>query len=178
MISTHGRCMQVKAAYSLLAAFDVVVDLFILILPFPTLWRLQMPKTTIVALTVVFSMGILTMAFGVLRPISIISVGLDVTHSGVMGHLWTVVENGVAIVVSSSPFLRPILEQFEGTCAWLTSVTRTKCSGKHNTGPTEDERHLVTAIPAAFQGQGSHDGDSVELSNRQTVWPSSSSFTV
>ncbi|KAE8361052.1 hypothetical protein BDV27DRAFT_161065 [Aspergillus caelatus] len=59
MFSTDEHCLNLTVAYGILAAVDVLVDLFILVLPFPTLWSLQMPKSTRVALTFVFSTGIL-----------------------------------------------------------------------------------------------------------------------
>lgn len=57
--SAGEHCLNLTAAYGVLAAVDVVVDLLILVLPFPTLWSLQMPKSTRVALTFMFSTGIL-----------------------------------------------------------------------------------------------------------------------
>lgn len=59
LVTKEGHCLNLSVAYGLLSAFDVLVDLFILVLPFPTLWSLQMPKATRVALTFVFSTGIL-----------------------------------------------------------------------------------------------------------------------
>ncbi|KAE8346156.1 hypothetical protein BDV24DRAFT_158955 [Aspergillus arachidicola] len=179
----EGHCLNLSVAYGLLSAFDVLVDLFILVLPFPTLWRLQMPKATRVALTLVFSTGILTMVFGILRPVVIMNLNpTDILYSGLMGHVWTVVENGVAIIVSSSPFLRPVFERVANAFASCANNTRTTTSGKNSTRHTEDERHLVAAPPAAFLGHGNHDAESIELSDshnrRQTMWPSSSSLTV
>ena len=54
-----GHCINLKAAYISLACFDVLVDLFILILPFPTIWNLQMSSATRVGLIAIFSLGIL-----------------------------------------------------------------------------------------------------------------------
>ena len=123
------------------------------------------------------------MVFGILRPVVIVHLQQgDILYSGIMGHVWTVVQNGVAIIVSSGPFLRPVFERVVNAFASCTNITKSTTSGQHSTRHTEDERHLVAVPPAAFQGQGCHDAESIELSDshnrRQTMWPSSSSLAV
>ncbi|KAB8073288.1 hypothetical protein BDV29DRAFT_139472 [Aspergillus leporis] len=186
LLVTEGHCENLKPAYISLAIFDIIVDLLILLilltLPLPVLWALQMLKVTRVAMTLVFSLGIITIAFGCVRPAAIIHVNkTDALYSGVMGHIWDIVENGVALIISSRPFLCPIFERIASAFGSLT-CSRTTTSGKPSPGRTDDERHLVGNIPIIFHGQGHHDDSSMELAEptnrRQTVWPGASSITV
>lgn len=54
-----GSCGNAIAAYISIAAVDIVVDAFIIILPMRWLWRLQMPTRAKVGLTIVFTLGLL-----------------------------------------------------------------------------------------------------------------------
>ncbi|KAF7594010.1 hypothetical protein BBP40_010288 [Aspergillus hancockii] len=182
-LAMRGLCGNLRAGYISLAIFDVAVDFLKLVLPFPMLWRLQIPKATRAALTLVFSMGIVTIIVGSIRPAAIIQVDqTDVFYSGVLGHVLTVVENGVAIIVSSSPFLRPILLRVTSGFNSLTRCTKVMTSGKQSSGRTDDERHLVGNIPIILQARGHHDDESMELevsrTQAQTAWPGTSSETV
>lgn len=108
--------------------------------------------------------------------------GDDVLYSGVLGHALTIVENGVAIIVSSGPFLRPIFERVSSAFMSLAHTTQATASGKQGSGHTDDERRLFTGTPAGFPQQWNHNGESLELidppERRQTIWPSRSTLTM
>ncbi|KAE8154233.1 hypothetical protein BDV25DRAFT_136158 [Aspergillus avenaceus] len=140
-LTPDGHCGNLMVSYTILSIFDLVVDLFILILPIPTLWSLGMPTATRVGLILVFSFGVLTMVFGAIRPAALLRVQEpDVLYTGAMGHLWTVVENGVALIVCSSALLRPVFDRATSTLPSLTKKPSTKSTAQ------PDENTLVGDI--------------------------------
>ena len=54
-----GHCYNSNASYLAAGFFNVVSDFAILILPFPCLWKLQMPLKRKILLTIIFATGFL-----------------------------------------------------------------------------------------------------------------------
>lgn len=54
-----GHCGNQNAAYSAVGVVDIVVDFAILLLPIPTVLKLQLPTANRIGLMFVFSFGIL-----------------------------------------------------------------------------------------------------------------------
>lgn len=54
-----ANCGNLNMKFLLSAVFNLILDVGILILPMPMLWRLQMNTTKKIALSVVFGLGIL-----------------------------------------------------------------------------------------------------------------------
>ena len=54
-----GKCMDKKTLDISTAYFNLAVDLFILFLPQPIIWRLQMTKRKKAGVSIIFSFGIL-----------------------------------------------------------------------------------------------------------------------
>lgn len=54
-----GHCIDRKARDIANAAFNVVMDIIILLLPQPVIWKLHMTKTRKIGICVVFSVGVL-----------------------------------------------------------------------------------------------------------------------
>ena len=52
-----GHCMSLNLFYRINTPFNIIVDIAILIIPVPALWKLQAPLRKKVGLTFVFSMG-------------------------------------------------------------------------------------------------------------------------
>ncbi|KAE8354219.1 hypothetical protein BDV28DRAFT_147317 [Aspergillus coremiiformis] len=174
LIGFQGKCMNVTVAYNILAVFDVLVHLFILILPIPTLWGLQIPKATRLALIMIFSTGILPMIVSMLRPTGIPNANsMDVTYGRVMGHAWCVAENGISLLVSNNPSLRPFFERTANAITSITHPTTATVSEKQPVAHTEDETHLVRTPPIPFPTQGNHDGETDPGDRSQTPWSSS-----
>jgi hypothetical protein len=58
-ITVTGTCGNRQGSFIAIGAFNVVTDFIILLLPVPTVWKLHMPTSAKVALTGVFSVGLL-----------------------------------------------------------------------------------------------------------------------
>lgn len=54
-----AHCGNNQAMYTACASSDLGIDVIVILLPMPTLWRLQLPTTKKVALTFVFGVGFL-----------------------------------------------------------------------------------------------------------------------
>jgi hypothetical protein len=57
-----GHCANMNAAYTATGILDVSVDIFILIIPLPMVMKLQMPIANRIAVTCIFTLGILSVA--------------------------------------------------------------------------------------------------------------------
>lgn len=58
-ITVKGTCGNRQGSFIAIGAFNVVTDWIILTLPIPTVWKLQMPRSGKIALTFVFTIGLL-----------------------------------------------------------------------------------------------------------------------
>lgn len=54
-----GTCLNVNAAYLTVSGINLVLDVMVVALPMPIVWTLQMPRAKKVAITVIFSMGVM-----------------------------------------------------------------------------------------------------------------------
>lgn len=52
-----GTCANQVASYIAIGAFNVIMDFFVLTLPIPPIWSLQMPRASKISLTIVFMLG-------------------------------------------------------------------------------------------------------------------------
>lgn len=55
----NANCLSLTIIHSVIGGFNVASDLFILLLPFPILWRLQMPLPKKLGTSAVIATGIL-----------------------------------------------------------------------------------------------------------------------
>ncbi|OCK78012.1 hypothetical protein K432DRAFT_273540, partial [Lepidopterella palustris CBS 459.81] len=107
-----GHCSDHTAPYVTTAAWSVVCDMFIWLLPIPAVWKLQLPRVHKIALSCVFALGIIDVIAGIARVIAILKVDFtgDITYTVIDGEIWGMAEVGVGIIVSCGPVLRPVFE--------------------------------------------------------------------
>ena len=55
----HGYCANIRAGCLVVGVIDPVTDFFILILPLPMIFKLQIPRFKQLSLALIFSIGIL-----------------------------------------------------------------------------------------------------------------------
>ncbi|KAJ0309102.1 hypothetical protein COL5a_001223 [Colletotrichum fioriniae] len=119
-----GKCGDQNAAFAAVGYFDLATDLIILVLPIPMVYNLQLRWPHKVALYIIFGAGALTMIFAALRLKNVLTMDFtDVTYSQVGVVLMGTLEPGVAIIVSSSPLLKPIFDATVGRF-WSLRGTR------------------------------------------------------
>ena len=59
LLPIAGHCGNQRSAYAAVGFVDIFSDAAILILPQPMVWKLQLPKTTRIALTGILCLGVL-----------------------------------------------------------------------------------------------------------------------
>ncbi|KAI3542584.1 integral membrane protein [Colletotrichum filicis] len=132
-----GVCGDQITAFAAVGVVDVIVDLIIFILPIPMVLKLQVSSAHRIALIGIFGAGILTIIFGALRLASVFSVDfLDFSFTSPNAMVWSSAEMGVALMVSSSPILRPVFDRIFGRfiSTLRSSADRTNPHAKYYNG--------------------------------------------
>ncbi len=55
----HKSCINVRDYFVVTGILNIVIDVAILILPMPSLWKLQLPTSRKLTLSIIFTLGIL-----------------------------------------------------------------------------------------------------------------------
>ncbi|KAG7045162.1 integral membrane protein [Colletotrichum scovillei] len=112
-----------KLLFSLVPIFDIITDIIIVVLPMKVVSTLQMSKPHKIALYLIFGAGIITILFSGVRLYHTLTVDYgNITKSFASAPYSAVLQNGIAVMVASSPVLRPI---FDRTIArWLNLSIR------------------------------------------------------
>ncbi|GKT46701.1 satratoxin biosynthesis SC1 cluster protein 4 [Colletotrichum spaethianum] len=132
-----GKCGDQNAAFAAVGYFDLATDLIILILPVPMVYKLHLRWPYKVALYFIFGAGALTMVFGALRLKNVLTMDFtDVTYSQVGVVFMGTLEPGVAIIVSSSPLLKPVFDATIGRFWSLRGSTAKSTTGGGAAKPT------------------------------------------
>ncbi|KAI1816159.1 hypothetical protein GGS20DRAFT_263282 [Poronia punctata] len=98
--SLVGTCVQQSGIYIGSAVPSVVIDLIILLIPLPLLWKLQMSRVRKIGIGVVFVLGYSVVVISVGRLVANLQAqGLeeDLTHDGVSSFWWGISEAPVTL---------------------------------------------------------------------------------
>ncbi|TRX87975.1 hypothetical protein FHL15_011116 [Xylaria flabelliformis] len=117
LVTFIGQCQKYKTIQLAHCASDVTTDLIVLLLPLPSIWRLNMSVRRKVLLSLIFLIGFVSVAAGTARLI-IVAEDIVETSPGardVLGTetnvlVWAYVEVGVGIVAACLPTLGPIFD--------------------------------------------------------------------
>ncbi|KAK2007305.1 hypothetical protein LZ32DRAFT_695486 [Colletotrichum eremochloae] len=86
---------------------NTLTDFYLMAIPLPMVWKSHLPWRKKLTLVIMFSGGFLEMAFGILRCVSILTVGdSDPAQSG----YWSVRESFVSVVLTNMPMLYPLFK--------------------------------------------------------------------
>ncbi|KAF2804350.1 uncharacterized protein BDZ99DRAFT_575572 [Mytilinidion resinicola] len=155
-----GKCGNQNAAFASVGIVDLLTDLVILLLPMPMVAKLQIPRANKIGLVCIFCTGMLyvaspffpqsalilslryentnvrwgirTMAIGIVRVVAVTTVNFkDFSTDAKDAHIYSVVEVGIAIIVSCSPTLRPIFDKIFRTISNLSSGTKSNIGNQY-----------------------------------------------
>ncbi|KAJ4397778.1 hypothetical protein N0V93_002015 [Gnomoniopsis smithogilvyi] len=85
---------------------NTVTDIYLMMIPIPMIWNSQLRWKSKVSIIILFSGGFVEMIFGVLRAVSILTLGnTDPAQSG----FWSVRESFVSFVLTNLPFIYPLI---------------------------------------------------------------------
>ncbi|CAJ2509003.1 Uu.00g140290.m01.CDS01 [Anthostomella pinea] len=95
--------------------FNAVGDVVILLLLVPPIWKLQMKKNTKVGLTVIFTLGLATLAIALLRFDAIIGTDytFDIAGTAMASLNYAILEPNLAILCISLPILKPVYRKLQ-----------------------------------------------------------------
>ncbi|KAH6975610.1 hypothetical protein EDB80DRAFT_865910 [Ilyonectria destructans] len=133
-----------------------------MILPFPTLVKLQMPKRKKIVLLGLFAMGTFISIIQIVRIQTIKSLSNLLDSSALI--MWSTVENNLGIIVASIPTLAPLVRYFNEKSR-VGSGSRSKSNGDlgyalHSTWRKNLSRR--SGVQALGSGVDHRNGDSSE----------------
>ncbi|CAZ85477.1 unnamed protein product [Tuber melanosporum] len=115
-------CNDLVVVYYIMASFNILSDIVILILPLPTLVRLQTNRRKRAALILIFSCGSIAVVGSVVRITALyknqhaMDTGGDVSYVATYVLLWSQVEVNFGIITASAPALKPLVHSIlQGT---------------------------------------------------------------
>ncbi|KAI2641467.1 hypothetical protein GGS26DRAFT_5075 [Hypomontagnella submonticulosa] len=105
-----GSCIESTAFFYFTSIFGIVIDVWIILIPLPTLKHLQISTQNRRVLYGVFGAGGLATAFSCARLYSIhtYTTATDPFRDSILVNVWSVVEVNVAIWCASAPSLKPL----------------------------------------------------------------------
>ena len=143
-----GSCGNITAAYEAVGIYNLLTDAFIIILPMPWLWALQLPKAKKLGLTAIFALGFayvghhpyplevlvllprrqgLTSSAHSITAIStirVISLAVwdfsDFSYGLGRVAIWSVLEPTLGIINCCLPILQPALAKFTRSSIWTS----------------------------------------------------------
>ncbi|KAI0380855.1 GPCR, PTH11-type [Hypomontagnella monticulosa] len=112
----RGSCGNQNAAFTSVAAVDIVTDLMLLLLPLKPLMGLQMKTAQKIALALIFSGGFVTVIVTAIRLWLVFAIDFaDLSYSVVSSTYLTIIQPGIAMMVACSPLLKPIMDLLGST---------------------------------------------------------------
>ncbi|KAH7140948.1 hypothetical protein EDB81DRAFT_654823 [Dactylonectria macrodidyma] len=122
--------------------FNTIGDLFILTLPIPALWRLQLPRRQKAYLLFVFCLGFLTVGISIGR-MRWLKMSKDLTWWNVNPALWSLGELTSAISCACLPFFKPLTLRVKSSMSRTTGGdTQPQQSGAQG----DEESHSHSSI--------------------------------
>ncbi|KAI5867648.1 hypothetical protein GGS23DRAFT_592944 [Durotheca rogersii] len=132
-----GTCGTMSNLYIGSAVPSVAIDLFILILPVPLVWTLQVSRVKKFSITAVFILGYCSIVVSIGRLITVLrageSVNDDVTYEGIPAFFWIEAEIPVMLLSISLPAMMPLarhvgVRYFEPLITAVSSVFSSKAT--------------------------------------------------
>ncbi|KAL4748732.1 hypothetical protein BDW72DRAFT_205343 [Aspergillus terricola var. indicus] len=104
-----GHCGDTPKLQLSTAIVNMILDLFIVVLPMPVLWGLQMVKKRKIMLSGVFSLGLCICAMNLTRTVLVVNQDrADVTYSIARIGLFSILEVNVGMICAALPTLGPL----------------------------------------------------------------------
>jgi len=108
-----GTCISRIAFIEGIQAFNIFLDISILIMPLPIMWRLHRPWQDKLALSGVFLLGGFIVSASIYRLVALTQIKTDdLTYTTYGGIVWTFVEPCIGLVCACLPTIRGLLPSF------------------------------------------------------------------
>ncbi|EKD15174.1 hypothetical protein MBM_06390 [Drepanopeziza brunnea f. sp. 'multigermtubi' MB_m1] len=108
-----SRCISKTALWFSNAAFHIMTDLIVLILPMPLLHSLKLPTKQKIGLMCVFALGGFVCIVSALRlqRLYVVSKSDDLPYDNAATAIWSAVEVNTAIVCACMPSMKPVVSR-------------------------------------------------------------------
>ncbi|KAK1676768.1 hypothetical protein BDP55DRAFT_741227 [Colletotrichum godetiae] len=128
--SVQGTCGNHTTAYSAVAIFDIITDIIIVGLPIKFVAQLQVRRAHKIALYGVFCAGFITVVFSCVRLYYAYNIDfINVTKGFAIASVSGVLQAGIAVMVASSPMLRPVFDRTVGRVLGLSLQSQRRGNG-------------------------------------------------
>ncbi|KAF2751119.1 hypothetical protein M011DRAFT_473633 [Sporormia fimetaria CBS 119925] len=109
----QGHCINTTAFFYFTSSFNILTDIWILVLPIPTLLRIQRPTREKLGLLIVFSLGAFSCIASIVRlhAIRIYTLSKDPFYDSVPINLWSMIEVNIGIWCASIPALKALVSR-------------------------------------------------------------------
>ncbi|KAJ5804205.1 uncharacterized protein N7518_000508 [Penicillium psychrosexuale] len=171
--SLKGHCIQTIPFYFALGGTSIVLDLIIIALPLPVLWKLQLHLKQKVLLACLFALGFFVTVIQIIRILTVWDLKTYTDSKNIV--IWSCVENSLGVIIACIPTYGPLFKSFASTVNSYrnreTSRTYALSSVRQDTGTGpgrgnsnfepiyESEGRQITEIRSGAQ---TNDGDSEE----------------
>ncbi|MCJ1263085.1 hypothetical protein MMC22_002955 [Lobaria immixta] len=143
--SIHGVCGNQQLGFLLTGIVNLIIDVFIVLLPMPMLWGLQMPLMKKVAISGIFGMGFalttLSERICIISAFRIKSIAdldfKDFTYSLINDGIWSALEPFLGIVNACLPILQPVIAKVGKTSLF----SRTRGSSKASNSKASSDQN-------------------------------------
>ncbi|KAI5927096.1 hypothetical protein F4810DRAFT_652294 [Camillea tinctor] len=116
-----GTCYNQNLAYLIAGITNLVIDAFVVALPMPMLFRLQMDLSKKISIIAMFSLGALICVVSFLRVLWAYTWDLnDFTYTVTPGAIYSVIEPTLGVVNACLPTIKPAIKKVfgPGALAW------------------------------------------------------------
>lgn len=113
--TVQGHCINTTALFYTTSAINIIVDIWILLLPIETLLKVQRPTREKFALVGIFSLGVFSCTASIVRlhSIRIFTESNDPFLDSVPINLWSMVELNTGILCASIPSLKALFSKVQ-----------------------------------------------------------------
>ncbi|KAK6073782.1 integral membrane protein [Seiridium cupressi] len=141
-----GTCNNTTAFFYFTSGFNIITDLWILLLPIPTLMSIGIEHKEKLVLYGVFGVGVFATAFSCVRLQSIYTYTLatDPYHDAISVNLWSMVEVNSAIFCANVPALKPLFQP--------RRLLETVRSGSGTNGKRYEQGYYEIELPSNREG--------------------------
>ncbi|KAF4454279.1 integral membrane [Fusarium albosuccineum] len=127
------RCGNHITAYAAVAIIDIVSEVIIVLLPMKLVYDLQMNKAHKIGLVSVLGAGIVTITFSCVRLYYVYNIDFDnITRSYAEASISSILQSGIAVMIASSPLLRPVFDRTAKLFGLSLSSSRKTTTGNMN----------------------------------------------
>ncbi|KAL8382303.1 hypothetical protein RB595_006207 [Gaeumannomyces hyphopodioides] len=120
------KCLNALPIWYITAGMSMVTDLAIFCIPLHSVWKLQLPLRQKIMVMGIFCLGFFVCILSIYRMFTLEGAAgsLDPTWDNISAAIWSLVELGVSIIVSSLPTLRPLLSRLLPGLGFSTNSDR------------------------------------------------------